>query len=51
VTEKNFSVRPVPSATVGKAVVDGLLAFAESLRLSAKTGFPVVSVSRRKITT
>jgi hypothetical protein len=39
---KKFSVRPVPSATVGKAVADGLLAFAESLRLSAKAGFPVV---------
>jgi hypothetical protein len=32
----------VLSATVGKAFVDGLLAFAESFRLSAKPGFPVV---------
>jgi hypothetical protein len=32
----------VPSATVGKAVADGLLAFAESLLLSVKAGFPVV---------
>jgi hypothetical protein len=36
----------VPNATVGKAVADGLLAFAESLRLSAKAGFPVVSSQR-----
>jgi hypothetical protein len=42
VVEKKFSVRPVLSATVGKAFVDGLLAFAESFRLSAKPGFPVV---------
>jgi hypothetical protein len=41
---KKFSVRAVPSATVGKAVAEGLLAFAESFRLSAKAGFPLVSV-------
>jgi hypothetical protein len=40
--DKKFSVRPVPSATVGKAFADGLIAFAESFRLSAKPGFPVV---------
>jgi hypothetical protein len=38
--EKKFSVSPVPSATVGKAFADGLIAFAESFRLSAKPGFP-----------
>jgi hypothetical protein len=43
VAEKKFSVRPVPSATVGKAFADGLLAFAESFRLSAMTEFPVVT--------
>jgi hypothetical protein len=53
--EKKFSVGPVPSATVGKAYADGLLAFAESFRLSAKPGFPVVTCSdsksrRRQIT-
>jgi hypothetical protein len=42
VAEKKFFVRPVTNATVGKAVADGLFAFAESLRLSAKAGFPVV---------
>jgi hypothetical protein len=42
---KKFSVRPVPSATVGKAFADGLLAFAESFRFSAKPGFPVVQGS------
>jgi hypothetical protein len=42
VAEKKFPVGPVPSATLGKDVADGLLAFAESLRLSAKPGFPVV---------
>jgi hypothetical protein len=42
VAEKKFSVRPVPSATVGKAFADGLLAFAESFWLSAKPGFLVV---------
>jgi hypothetical protein len=36
VAEKKFSVRPVPSATVGKAIADSLLSFAESFRLSAK---------------
>jgi hypothetical protein len=40
---KKFSVRPVPSATVGKAVADGLLAFVESFWLSAKPGFLVVT--------
>jgi hypothetical protein len=35
-------VRPVPSASVDKDVADGLLAFAESLWLLAKAGFPVV---------
>jgi hypothetical protein len=45
VAEKKFSVRHVPSTTVGKAVADGLLTFAESLRLSAKAGFPVVYVT------
>jgi hypothetical protein len=39
---KKFSVSPVPSATVGKAVADGLVAFAESFRHSAKPEFPVV---------
>jgi hypothetical protein len=42
VAEKKFSVSPVPSATVGKAFANGLIAFAESFRLSAKPGFPVV---------
>jgi hypothetical protein len=41
---KKFSVGPVPSATVGKAVAYGFLAFVESFRLSAKPGFPVVSM-------
>jgi hypothetical protein len=49
VAEKKLSVRPVPSATVGKAVADGLLAFAESLRLSAKAGFPVVFLDNYSI--
>jgi hypothetical protein len=43
VAEKKFSVSPVPSATVGKAFADDLIAFAENFRLSAKPGFPVVS--------
>jgi hypothetical protein len=42
VAEKKFPMSPVPSATVGKAFVDDLIAFAESFRLSAKPGFPVV---------
>jgi hypothetical protein len=44
VAEKKFSVSPVPSATIGKAFADGFIAFAKSFRLSAKPGFPVVSV-------
>jgi hypothetical protein len=43
VAEKKFPVGPVPSATLGKGFVDGLLAFAESFGLSAKHGFPVVT--------
>jgi hypothetical protein len=39
---KKISVSPVPSATVGKAFADDLIAFAESFRLSAKHGFLVV---------
>jgi hypothetical protein len=41
-SRKKFSVSPVPSTTVGNAFADGLLAFAESFRLSAKPGFPIV---------
>jgi hypothetical protein len=32
VAEKKLSVSPVPSATVGKAFADGLIAFDESFR-------------------
>jgi hypothetical protein len=39
---KKLSVSPVPSATIGKGFSDGLITFAESFRLSAKPGFPVV---------
>jgi hypothetical protein len=46
---KKFSVSPVPSATVGKAFADGLLAFAESFRLSAKPGFLVVRAQNADI--
>jgi hypothetical protein len=35
---EKFFVRPVPSATVGKAFADSLIAFAESFRLSVKPG-------------
>jgi hypothetical protein len=42
---KKFSVSSVPSAAVGKAFADGLIAFAESFRLSAKPRFPVVPLS------
>jgi hypothetical protein len=46
---KKFSVSPVPSATVSKAFADGLLAFAESFRLSAKPGFLVVRAQNADI--
>jgi hypothetical protein len=42
---EKFSVISVPSATVGKSFADGLIAFAESFRLSAKPRFPVVPLS------
>jgi hypothetical protein len=39
VAEKKFSMGPVPSATVGKACADGLLAFSESFSLSQSLDF------------
>jgi hypothetical protein len=43
VAEKKFPVGPLLSATLGKGFAEGLVAFAESFRLSAKPGFPVVT--------
>jgi hypothetical protein len=39
VAEKKFSMGPVPSATIGKACADGLLAFSESFSLSQSLDF------------
>jgi hypothetical protein len=38
VAEEKFPVGPVPSATLGKGVADGLLAFTKSLRLLRDLG-------------
>jgi hypothetical protein len=40
--KKKFSVGSLPSVTLGKGFAECLMPFAESLRPSAKPGFPAV---------